>query len=131
MIKDQLAKFIIRHWNKVKIFWILFALVVMIVATKTYLNYNTIIESIDDVKYDIKSVEDEIAYSKNFLEKYLDSEYADYFLAHKNNVLFNWEYIIRFKYPQENKEDEKKSENNNIIQTPKQSWNHFIKSKLK
>lgn len=131
MIKDQLAKFIIRHWNKVKIFWILFALVVMIVATKTYLNYNTIIEAIDDVKYDIKSVEDEIAYSKNFLEKYLDSEYADYFLAHKNNVLFNWEYIIRFKYPQENKEDEKKSENNNIIQTPKQSWNHFIKSKLK
>jgi hypothetical protein len=61
----------------------------MIIATKTYINYNTIIEAIDKVKYDIKYVEDEIAYSKNFLEKYLDSEYADYFLAHKNNVLFN------------------------------------------
>jgi outer membrane protein assembly factor BamD (BamD/ComL family) len=61
----------------------------MIIATKTYLNYNTIIEAIDSVKHDIKYVEDEIAYSQNFLEEYLDSEYADYFLAHKNNVLFN------------------------------------------
>lgn len=131
MIKDQITKLILNHWNKIKFFGTIFALFVMIIATKTYINYNTIIEAIDKVKYDIKYVEDEIAYSKNFLEKYLDSEYADYFLAHKNNVLFNWEYIIRFQSPQEEKEEEKKPENDNLIKTPQQSRKHFIRSKLK
>lgn len=131
MIKDKLAKFILSHWNKLKILWTIFALIAMIVATKTYINYSSITEAIDKVKYDIKYVEDEIAYSENFLEKYLDSDYADYFLAHKNNVLFDWEYIIRFQAPQEEKTDKKEPGNSNLIETPKQSWKHFINSKFK
>jgi hypothetical protein len=61
----------------------------MIFAARTYINYNTIIEAINNVNNNINTVEDEIAYSNNFLKYYLDSEYSDYFLAHKNNILFN------------------------------------------
>ena len=130
MRKDKLAKTILKHWNKIKAIWIFFAVIVMIVATRTYINYNTIIEAIDKVKYDIKNVEDEIAHSNKFLKSYLDSEYADYFLAHKSNILFNWEFIIRFQSPIEEKEDDKKYKNLNLIETPQQSRQHFIRSKL-
>jgi hypothetical protein len=103
----------------------------MIIATRTYINYNTIIEAIQKVEYDIKMIEDEIAYSENFLKQYLDSEYAEYFLAHKSNILFDGEYIVRFQSPtQENKPIDNNTKNNNLIETPQQSRKHFIKSKL-
>jgi len=61
----------------------------MIVATRTYINYSIIKEAIEKVQLDIKNVEEEIAYSEKFLKPYLDSEFAEYFLAHKNNILFD------------------------------------------
>ncbi len=130
MRKDKLAKIILKHWNKIKFIWAFFALIVMIIATRTYINYNTIIEAIAKVNNDIKMVEDEIAYSNNFLKHYLDSEYADYFLAHKSNILFNWEFIIRFQSPVEEESKKNNISNPNIIQTPQQSRQHFIKSKI-
>lgn len=130
MQKNNLAKFILNHWNKLKIFWAFFAIIAMIVATKTYINYNKIIEAIAKVNYDIKMVEDEIDYSNDFLKYYLDSEYADYFLAHKSNILFDWEFIIRFQSPLEEKTNKNNTWKSKIIQTPQQSRQYFIRSKL-
>ena len=65
---------------------------------------------------------------KQFFKYYRDSE-TDYFLAHKNNI-FNWEFIIKFQAPLENEKEEKNIENKNIIQTPQESRQHFIKSKI-
>ena len=130
MQKEKIIKIITKHGNKIKIFWTIFAILAMIVAARTYINYNTITEAIDKVKYDIHSVEDEIAYSNNFLKYYLDSEYSEYFLAHKNNALFDWEFIIKFQAPSEKETNQKNNENKNIIQSPQESRQHFIKSKI-
>lgn len=83
----------------------------MIITVKTYINYSAIIDEIDRVQNDIESVNEEIAYSENFYKAYLDSEYAPYFLAHKNNVLFYNEMIIRFTNPYENTNTEDESTN--------------------
>ncbi len=131
MRKNDLAKFILKYWNKLKIFWIILSVIAMIVATRTYINYSIIKEAIEKVQLDIKNVEEEIAYSEKFLKPYLDSEFAEYFLAHKNNILFDWEYIIRFQAPIEsNIKEEQKTNTNVLIETPQQSRQHFIKSKL-
>jgi hypothetical protein len=131
MRKNNLTKFILNHWNKLKIWWAFFAVIAMIIATRTYINYNTIIEAIEKVEDDIKMVEDEIAYSEDFLKQYLDSEYAEYFLAHKSNILFDGEYIVRFQsLTQEDKIKDNNTKNDNLIETPQQSRKHFIKSKL-
>jgi hypothetical protein len=103
----------------------------MIVAIKTYINYSTIKDAIIEVEYDIQNENEKIAYSNSFLKPYLDSEYADYFQAHKNNILFYGEYIVRFESAKETKiEDDEEIKNDNIIDSPQKSWHHFIKSKL-
>lgn len=132
MQKEQLSTIIKQHWNKIKILWLVVAIVAMIMAVRTYINYSTIKDAIINVEYNIDYVEEEIAYTNKFLKKYLDSEYADYFLAHKNNILFYGEYIVRFESPKENNDtqNDDKQENNNIIDTPQKSRKHFIKSKL-
>ncbi len=131
MRKEKYIKIISQHWNKIKIIWIIWAVLAMIFAARTYINYNTIIEAINNVNNNINTVEDEIAYSNNFLKYYLDSEYSDYFLAHKNNILFNWEFIIKFQAPSEEEIREQENKDKNIIQTPQESRQHFIKSKIK
>ena len=130
MRKEKYIKIIWKHWNTIKIISTLLTILAMIVAARTYITYNSIIEAINNVNHNIRAVEHEIAYSNNFLKYYLDSEYSDYFLAHKNNILFNWEFIIKFQAPLENEKEEKNIENKNIIQTPQESRQHFIKSKI-
>ncbi len=130
MQKKEIVKTIDNHGNKLKIWWLLVAIVAMIMAVRTYINYTTIKDTITNVEIEIEKTEEEIAYTENFLKPYLDSEYADYFLAHKNNILFYWEYIIRFESPKEIKPEEEKEENNNIINTPQKSRKHFIESKI-
>ena len=131
MRKDDLAKIVLKHGSLMKIGWTVLAIMAMIIAIKTYINYSTIKDAIIDVKYEIQNENQKIAYSNSFLKPYLDSEYADYFQAHKNNILFYWEYIVRFESAREIKvEEETKIQNDNIIDTPQKSWHHFIKSKL-
>ncbi|HOG15487.1 MAG TPA: hypothetical protein PK674_02765 [Candidatus Absconditabacterales bacterium] len=130
MRKEKYIKIIGKHGNTIKIISTLLTILAMIVAARTYITYNSIIEAINNVNHNIRAVEDEIAYSNNFLKYYLDSEYSDYFLAHKNNILFNGEFIIKFQAPLENEKEEKNIENKNIIQTPQESRQHFIKSKI-
>ncbi len=132
MRQEQISVIIRQHANKIKILWLIIAIIAMIMAIRTYTNYTTIKDAITNVEYNIDYVEEEIAYTNKFLKKYLDSEYADYFLAHKNNILFYGEYIVRFESPKEvdNTQDNDKQDNDNIIETPQESRIHFIKSKL-
>ena len=131
MIKENLSKIILKYWNIMKIWWAILAIITMIIAIRTYINYATITEAIVNVKQDIKQEQEKIDYSKSFLEPYLKSEYADYFQAHENNILFYGEYIVRFEAAklEQNKEQEQDN-NENIINTPQQSRIHFIKEKI-
>lgn len=96
-----------------------------------------IIEEIDKVQSDIELTNEEIAYSNNFYKAYLDSEYAPYFLAHKNNALFYNEMIIRFTDPYTNKQEDNITSTSDWavsswadISTPQKAWQYFIKSKI-
>ena len=131
MRKEELYKIIWKHGSLIKILWTVFAIISMIMAIRTYINYTTIQDAIINVEFNIDYAQEEIEYTNKFLKRYLDSEYADYFLAHKNNILFQWEYIIKFDSPKENKiEEDTVEENDNIIDSPQESRHHFIKSKL-
>ena len=131
MRKDCIQRIVTRHWNKIKVFWRAFAIIVMLIAIKTYVNYSAIIDEIENVNNNINAVEQEIAYAENFYSKYLDSEYSMYFLSHKNNILFDWEYIIKISTTQketENQNNESQEKHNH--ETPQESRHRFIKSKI-
>ena len=83
----------------------------MLIAIKTYVNYSTIVDEIENVNNNINAVEQEIAYAEKFYSKYLDSEYSMYFLSHKNNILFDLEYIIKISTTP--KEDDSENINDN------------------
>ena len=131
MRKDYIQKIVTRHWNKIKVFWWAIAIIVMLVAVKTYVNYSTIVNEIDSVNKNIAAVEQEIAYAENFYSKYLDSDYSMYFLSHKNNILFDWEYIIKISTPEISYEDKgQENKKNELNESPQEAWQRFIKSKI-
>jgi len=66
-------------------------------SIRTYLNFVAIEDAIAGVEQNSYDLQDEIFFVKKFQMSYLSSDYADYFLAHENNVLFPWELIIRFE----------------------------------
>ena len=131
MRKEYIQKIVTRHWNKIKVFWWLFAIVVMLVAVKTYVNYSAIIDEIENVNSNINAVEQEIAYAEKFYSKYLDSEYSMYFLSHKNNILFDWEYIIKISTtPKEDENNYNENNEKSHRETPQESRKRFIQSKI-
>ena len=131
MRKEYIQKIVTRHWNKIKVFWWIFAIVVMLIAVKTYVNYSEIVNEIDNVNKNINAVEQEIAYAEKFYSKYLDSDYSMYFLSHKNNVLFDGEYIIKISTTPKESENENHNDNEkNQRETPQESRKRFIQSKI-
>lgn len=103
----------------------------MLIAIKTYVNYSTIVDEIENVNNNINAVEQEIAYAEQFYSKYLDSEYSMYFLSHKNNILFDGEYIIKISTtPKEEETQDNKNEGKDHHETPQESRQRFIKSKI-
>lgn len=131
MRKEYIQRIVTRHWNKIKVFWWIFAIVVMLVAVKTYVNYSEIVNEIDNVNKNINAVEQEIAYAEKFYSKYLDSDYSMYFLSHKNNVLFDGEYIIKISTTPKESENENHNDNEkNQRETPQESRKRFIQSKI-
>ena len=69
----------------------------MIFAIRTYVNYLTVMDSIETVNERTGSVQNEMDYAQNFQKKYLASDYWYLFLAHDNSMIFDWEEIILFK----------------------------------
>ena len=131
MRKEDLHNMIVKHWNKIKVFWWVFAIIVMLLAVKTYVNYSTITDEIEKINNNIKSTNQEIAYSEKFYSKYLDSDYAMYFLSHKNNILFDWEYIIKISTTPKEIESTWTDVKKDIQESPQESWKRLLKSKLK
>ncbi len=131
MRKEYIQKIVTRHGNKIKVFWWIFAIIVMLIAVKTYVNYSEIVNEIDSVNKNINAVEQEIAYAEKFYSKYLDSDYSMYFLSHKNNVLFDWEYIIKISATPKESDNDSYNDNEKIYrESPQESRKRFIKSKI-
>ena len=85
------------YWTKIKYaLWVAF-FVAMIFAIRTYVNYLTVVDSIETVDARTAAVQNEMDYAQNFQKKYLASDYGYLFLAHDNSMVFRWEEIILFK----------------------------------
>lgn len=67
----------------------------MIIAIKSVVNNQSIIDSIEAVKQDTYNIEERTYYINNFLAPYLKSDFAGYFFAHENNQIFPGEKIIK------------------------------------
>ena len=131
MRKEYIQKIVTRHWNKIKVIWWIFAIIIMLLAIKTYVNYSTITDEIGKVNNDINATKQEIAFAEKFYSKYLDSEYSMYFLSHKNNILFDGEYIIKISTtPKEDENNHNENNEKSHRETPQESRKRFIQSKI-
>ena len=85
------------YWTKIKYGLRVVFFIAMIFAIRTYVNYLTVVDSIETVNVRTASVQNEMDYAQNFQKKYLASDYGYLFLAHDNSMIFNGEEIILFK----------------------------------
>jgi len=93
----QLKTILNLYWTKIKYALWVALFVAMIFAIRTYVNYLTVVDSIETVNDRTESVQNEMDYAQNFQKKYLASDYGYLFLAHDNSMIFNGEEIILFK----------------------------------
>lgn len=91
----NLIRFIQKYSNYLKYWLFILSGFFMLFAIRSYLNNIAILDAIDWVEQEKISKTDEINFTQNFLLKYLWSDYADYFLAHENSILYKNEYILR------------------------------------
>jgi len=103
--------------------WII-TLFAMLVSIRTYMNYLAIEVSIENVNQETQQITQRKLYEENFLIPYEQSEYAQYFLRHENNILFPWEFIVRFEA--ENVASVSETDQEDSIQTPQESRRHFF-----
>ena len=88
------------------------------------MNYLAIEVSIENVNQETQQITQRKLYEENFLIPYEQSEYAQYFLRHENNILFPWEFIVRFEA--ENVASVSETDQEDRIQTPQESRRHFF-----
>lgn len=93
----QLKSILNTYWTKIKYALRVIFFIAMIFAIRTYVNYLTVVDSIETVDARTAAVQNEMDYAQNFQKKYLASDYGYLFLAHDNSMVFRWEEIILFK----------------------------------
>ncbi|PID34862.1 MAG: hypothetical protein CR971_01040 [candidate division SR1 bacterium] len=128
--------FVRKNITSIKYFGLVLVFFSTILAIRTYINYLAIQETIANTNREIFLQNQQIAYTENFLLRYYDSEYKEYFSHHKNSILQRGEKIIKIKIidPTEKKKEMTKREAIQSISglqkiTPAQSRNQFIKEK--
>lgn len=131
----KVIRFIQKYSTQLK-YWLLFAVIfLMIFAIRSYLNNIAILDAIDWVENEKLAKTDEINFTQNFLIKYLWSDYADYFLAHENSILYKNEYILRLDMNIQQKDLTWNINTWNQItwknMNSQQSWKDFLWKKLK
>lgn len=104
----------------------------MIVAAQTYVNYRTIQTSIQEVQEQTQNIRLQNLYEQKFLQPYLESSYAPYFLAHENNRIVPGEKIIRLSQPSNTISSDTDTASVSLPstaqeeKTPPQAWQHFF-----
>jgi hypothetical protein len=93
----QLKTILNIYWTKIKYALSVILFIAWIFAIRTYVNYWTVVDSIETVDARTAAVQNEMDYAQNFQKKYLASDYGYLFLAHDNSMVFRWEEIILFK----------------------------------
>ena len=137
MTQTQLAWFLKQYGAMIVYGLVCINIFGMIIAIKSKINDDLIVTSIDKVETEIVDTTQEKYYLENFYIPYLWSEYAQYFIAHESNRIFEGEYIIKLynKQPKQWSTDEQSEEQSEIIdrqqQTPSQAWQRFLLEKMR
>lgn len=133
---NQFKSIVLRYPSQLKYGLIFINIFVILMSVRMYINYVSIEDAIQDTINQSAQWKLELAYSENFLINYEKSQYAKYFLQHKNNILSRWEFIVRFEQiptkitkPEEQTPTDDFSTNASL-QTPTQSRNSFLANKL-
>ena len=133
------------YWTKIKYALWVALFIAMIFAIRTYVNYLTVMDSIETVNSRTASVQSEMDYAQNFQKKYLASDYGYLFLAHDNSMIFDGEEIILFKSSEDVVESwfnadlthipyRPTEEEQRKMMDPRESWHLYLKetwSKIK
>ena len=133
---DRIKSYILTHPNRVKYGLILVNIFLILMSVRIYINYITIEDAIKETIQQTEYKQLELAFTENFLLNYEQSEYAQYFLQHENNILGRWEFIVKFEaLPEKNQEDDNgiavsQYDQKQYIKTPQDSWKHFMEGKL-
>lgn len=128
--------YILKYPSRVKYGLIIANAFIILVAVKMYINYVSIEDTIGNTILQRQQETNKTNFMQNFLLNYEKSEYARYFLQHENNILWPWEFIIRFikkteKTPVVESTDWISSyDQKQYIKNPQESRNYFINDKL-
>ncbi len=135
-MRQQVAFFTLvrKHITKIKYIGLVLGFFSVIITIRTYINYLAIQETIYNTQHEIQQQKEQTAYTENFLLRYYNSEYRNYFFHHKNWILNPWETIIQIEIitpTAKHQEPEISNENTNTSWTisPAQSRNQFIREK--
>ncbi len=93
----QVRSIIQQHPVRAKYGLLIVAVIMMIVAIKTYINYLNIETSIADVKNQTSQIQLQKNYEQKFLVAYESSFRSDIFMMHENNILAKGEFIVQFQ----------------------------------
>ncbi len=126
------------YWTKIKYALRVSVFVVGIFSIKTYVNYLTVVDSIETVNARTAAVQNEMDYAQNFQKKYLASDYGYLFLAHDNSMIFDGEEIILFKSSEDTMETgfnadlthipfRPSEEEQRKMMEPMKAWNLYLK----
>lgn len=113
----------------------------MIFSIKVYLNNFNIEHTILETKQEIDQQYNEYYFKTNFYIPYLSWDYAKFFVKHENNILDQWEYIIKFTQQELETVQNQIETGSNIAQVsieeeminisnPKDAWKYFLKNKF-
>ncbi|MDD3262674.1 MAG: hypothetical protein PHR61_02405 [Candidatus Absconditabacteria bacterium] len=130
---NQLKELLLRHPTRSKYLLLVIDIFLILVATKMFVNYNSIKLAIEETALQSEQKKLELAFTENFQLPYERSEYAQYFLKHENNILLSKEFIIKFQTidSTNNTGEVKEIENkNSFIESPQQSRRQFFYEKL-
>jgi hypothetical protein len=86
-----------KYENTIKYSLFIANIFFMLSLIKIYNNYSILSTTIANEEQKNINLEQQIAYSKNFVEPYVVSPYASYFLAHENARFFKNELLIAFR----------------------------------
>lgn len=94
---NKLRILVQQHPTRAKYGLLIIAIIMMIGAIKTYINYVNIETSITDVKNQTSQILLQKNYEQKFLVPYESSFRSDIFMTHENNILEKDEFVIQFQ----------------------------------
>lgn len=132
-IMNKLKLLLLRHPTRTKYVLLFLDIFFILIATKMFINYNSIELAIEESNKESQLKEEQLAFAQNFQLNYQKSDYAQRFLKHENNMLRPGEFIIKFQALSkvvESWTQNQTGRREHILSTPQESRQLFFSERL-